>query len=266
MSVELHPNQGPGVIVKVSPVIYHEADKAVHYLRQVGAAVVKLESITCWANIMIGRQIKAIIEQRMFKKIERRDYRNPAHPEGIPQWTSEEDRYFRTGTDFLKEGLPMIMNTGIVRGIRNLKLARSKTISSLNDDEIKQFKHIGTLEAIADLEKRDIDMTPRILQQAKMQEPAEFYSAHFKYLPPPEAKEPIDSNGTVIPHRNNRSWVVRHWLDRINKYRMEDVRLAVQDLLEAHGYSPENMTESLLEVFKIMIEQHKKERRAKSRQ
>src|SRR6516164_123039 len=89
-----------------------DPELATESLRQLASQFRQLQRATVFYRFLLGRQLIAIKHNQLWRKMERRNYRN--NPSGIPLWDkNEKNRFYASWYNFIEQGFEYI--TGLQR-------------------------------------------------------------------------------------------------------------------------------------------------------
>jgi hypothetical protein len=149
-----------------APVVFTDAVGALNFLLRVSFNIRALQKATVFYRIMLGRQLVAIRENQLWRDFERRDYR--LSPAGKALWDKggEARHFYKSWYDFLENGFEC--TTGLHRetGYGAIKLAKSKALSDLPDNELQNFTRLANAIRIVDAERKGVKITSELIQKA----------------------------------------------------------------------------------------------------
>ncbi len=160
--------------------IYGDPLKAAAYMRSLAATSQNLSRVTLRIVVEIGRQLLALESSGLWSAIERRDYRHPDVPEGIPCWESEDSRCYLSWADFMREGFENLTGYGRARGYWFMKLARSTFIrNEIDSGTIQNWANIQNAQTIVQLESQGMKITPELIAEGRTAKADGFKSKHL---------------------------------------------------------------------------------------
>lgn len=134
-------------------------------LRALGSGILLLGKATVYYRFLIGRQLMVIQNTKLWREMERRDYR--ADTDGAPLWKGTDDRFYSSWYQFLEHGFQCV--TGLQReaAYSTLKLARSTAFAALPTVEIKKIARLANALRIVAAERQQLAITPDLVRQAQ---------------------------------------------------------------------------------------------------
>lgn len=226
--LELQPEYGPKVAVGIPKAIGETPDAAVSYLRMAGGALVKLDEWKAYIAVNLGRQLIEIRDGKykgkpLWASIERRDLRDPDHPEGIPRWSSDErEKFYFSFEDFLEQGGPLTIGYS-GRQLHNfIRLADKKSIQNFSDYDLQQMRSTRNLMSIARVEEAmgPEAITPAMVHDAKTLDNPTFQK---KWAVP----QPVYAGS--VPEASDKQFVMSHFVGRLSAEELQVLKTVVAD-------------------------------------
>lgn len=134
-------------------------------LLRLAADIKGLSKATVFCRVLIGRYLIFIQKKELWRRMERRDYRND--PEGKPLWLRASDRMYSSWYSFIEEGFENITGMHRQTAYSAIKLAHSVGLASLSRDELYNLKRLANALELVAAERAGVRITPELILQAQ---------------------------------------------------------------------------------------------------
>ena len=130
---------------------------AVAFLARSGEALRFLNSANVVCRVLLGRQLLAIQERRLWESMER----------PIGDGESEAGARYHGWDDFMSHGFPAISGLSKQTGYAALKLAQAAVLRNMSEPELRKFENLSNAFELVKLERKGVRITEELIVAAQ---------------------------------------------------------------------------------------------------
>jgi hypothetical protein len=171
-------------------------------------------------RILIGRQLLEIQQDKLWAKIERRDYSDTNIPEGIPVWEQcELPQHFLSFDDFMHGGgFEMYSGYEWRTGYRFMRYAKDS--EEIPDNDLRHVKSMENVISLSKIKEGGSEITPTMIDHAKTMTNREFNTMY---------DVPQRVTASSVPAAGDKRFIIDHLLGPLQEPELHQLRELVEE-------------------------------------